>query len=117
MAFLLQLKQVIFSLNFNTCIISNGDKGICRLGRQLCKIFKIDMNINSNLSQQVSRLLTEYLAHLRQSGLSSLSVAVYQTHARDFVKWLHGEFTPGGKLSKKRTKVAASEVVDQARQS
>ena len=64
--------------------------------------------IDTDLSQEVCRLLKDYLSQVSQSGLTSLSVAVYQTHATNFVRWIHGEFIPGQMLSKKRVKTLAA---------
>jgi hypothetical protein len=46
----------------------------------------------------VERALKEYLAEVEASDLAHLTKATYAEHPRNFVRWLKGEFVPGGSL-------------------
>jgi hypothetical protein len=42
-----------------------------------------------------------YIQQVNSSKLTILTKRTYQLHAENFVKWLNGEFTPGGTLEGK----------------
>lgn len=49
---------------------------------------------------EINRLLEMYTAEVESSALKPLAATMYRTHTKNFVRWIEGEFTPGGKLKK-----------------
>ncbi len=44
---------------------------------------------------EIDRLLEEYLNEIENSDLKPLSAQVYKVQSKNFVRWIHGEFSPG----------------------
>jgi hypothetical protein len=50
--------------------------------------------ISPSAQWEVERALKEYLAEVEASELAHLTKATYTEHARNYVRWLKGEFVP-----------------------
>ncbi|WP_025761888.1 hypothetical protein [Dyadobacter tibetensis] len=59
----------------------------------------------SNL-KEIDRLLQMYLKEIEESNLKPLSAQMYQTQSINFVRWINGEFTPGGHAKRSKENVA-----------
>lgn len=46
--------------------------------------------------EEINRLLKLYLKEVSESNLKPLSAQMYQTQSINFVRWIQGDFTPGG---------------------
>jgi hypothetical protein len=53
---------------------------------------------------EINRLLDLYIREIESSELKPLAANIYLTHAKNFVRWINGEFVPGGRLEKNKTK-------------
>lgn len=49
---------------------------------------------------EINRLLETYMTEIESSELKPLAANIYLTHAKNFVRWIEGEFVPGGRLKK-----------------
>jgi len=58
------------------------------------------MKTDKNSFNEISRLLEMYMVEVEASALKPLAANMYRTHTKNFVRWIEGEFTPGGKLKK-----------------
>lgn len=54
------------------------------------------MKTKSVYLEEINRLLAEYLQEIDQSDLKPLSAQVYQVQSKNFVRWINGDFQPGG---------------------
>jgi hypothetical protein len=43
-----------------------------------------------------------YIREIESSELKPLAANIYLTHAKNFVRWINGEFVPGGRLEKNK---------------
>jgi hypothetical protein len=51
---------------------------------------------------EINRLLDMYIREIESSELKPLAANIYLTHAKNFVRWINGEFVPGGRLEKNK---------------
>lgn len=58
--------------------------------------------------EEINRLLKLYLKEVSESSLKPLSAQMYQTQSINFVRWIHGDFTPGGNARSVKTHKAES---------
>ncbi|CAG5000650.1 hypothetical protein DYBT9275_02505 [Dyadobacter sp. CECT 9275] len=54
------------------------------------------MRTEEKYLKEINRLLQLYLKEVSESNLKPLSAQMYQTQSINFVRWINGEFTPGG---------------------
>ncbi|PWJ58676.1 hypothetical protein CLV98_10341 [Dyadobacter jejuensis] len=54
--------------------------------------------------KEIHRLLQLYLNEIEASNLKPLSAQMYQTQSINFVRWISGDFVPGGHLRKAQEK-------------
>jgi hypothetical protein len=47
---------------------------------------------------EIKRLHEQYVKEVEQSGIKPLSIEIYKSHSKNFVRWIDGDFVPGGKL-------------------
>jgi hypothetical protein len=50
---------------------------------------------------EVERALERYEAEVNATPLKELAKTTYLLHARNFVRWLNGDFEPGARLRRK----------------
>jgi hypothetical protein len=62
------------------------------------------MQTDSESLTEINRLLDLYITEIESSGLKPLAANIYLTHAKNFVRWVSGEFVPGGRLEKNKVK-------------
>ncbi|MCF0057008.1 hypothetical protein [Dyadobacter sp. CY356] len=62
------------------------------------------MQTNSESLTEISRLLDMYISEIQSSELKPLAANIYLTHAKNFVRWIEGEFVPGGRLEKNKAR-------------
>ncbi|WP_159473942.1 hypothetical protein [Dyadobacter sp. 3J3] len=60
------------------------------------------MQTDSESLTEISRLLDMYISEIQSSELKPLAANIYLTHAKNFVRWIEGEFVPGGRLEKNK---------------
>ena len=60
------------------------------------------MRTDNNTLQEIVKLHAEYVKEVQESGIKPLSVEIYKTNSHNFVRWIKGEFTPGGSKSKRK---------------
>ncbi|MDQ6481802.1 hypothetical protein [Dyadobacter sp. LHD-138] len=65
------------------------------------------MQTDQHSFSEINRLLEKYMTEIEASELKPLAANIYLTHAKNFVRWIEGEFTPGGRLEKNKEKVAS----------
>ena len=58
------------------------------------------MQTDLNSFTEINRLLEKYVTEIESSELKPLAANIYLTHAKNFVRWIEGEFVPGGRLKK-----------------
>ncbi|SEI73913.1 hypothetical protein SAMN04487995_1958 [Dyadobacter koreensis] len=58
------------------------------------------MKTDENSFTEINRLLEKYMSEIESSELKPLAANIYLTHAKNFVRWIEGEFVPGGRLKK-----------------
>ena len=54
---------------------------------------------------EINRLLDMYIREIESSELKPLAANIYLTHAKNFVRWINGEFVPGGRLEKNKIRL------------
>ena len=47
---------------------------------------------------EIKRLHEQYVKEVEQSGIKPLSIEIYKSHSKNFVRLIDGDFVPGGKL-------------------
>ncbi|MCF0057228.1 hypothetical protein [Dyadobacter sp. CY356] len=47
---------------------------------------------------EIKRLHEQYVKEVEHSGIKPLSIEIYKSHSKNFVRWIDGDFVPGGKL-------------------
>lgn len=62
------------------------------------------MHTDSESIVEINRLLDIYISEIESSELKPLAANIYLTHAKNFVRWIEGEFVPGGRLEKNKGK-------------
>ncbi len=62
------------------------------------------MQTDSESLSEISRLLDMYISEIQSSELKPLAANIYLTHAKNFVRWIEGEFVPGGRLEKNKVR-------------
>ncbi|MBE9464176.1 hypothetical protein ACFP1I_06730 [Dyadobacter subterraneus] len=62
------------------------------------------MQTDSESLTEISRLLDMYINEIQSSELKPLAANIYLTHAKNFVRWIEGEFVPGGRLEKNKVR-------------
>lgn len=62
------------------------------------------MQTDSESLSEISRLLDMYISEIQSSELKPLAANIYLTHAKNFVRWIEGEFVPGGRLDKNKVR-------------
>ena len=62
------------------------------------------MQTDSESLTEISRLLDLYISEIQSSELKPLAANIYLTHAKNFVRWIEGEFVPGGRLEKNKVR-------------
>lgn len=62
------------------------------------------MQTDSESLTEISRLLDMYISEIQSSELKPLAANIYLTHAKNFVRWIEGEFVPGGRLEKNKVR-------------
>jgi hypothetical protein len=55
------------------------------------------MRVNTKTLQEVEEALREYERDVQASDLTPSTKRTYLSHAKDFVRWLKGDFVPGGR--------------------
>tara|TARA_R110002124_G_scaffold171335_2_gene339026 strand:+ start:332 stop:529 length:198 start_codon:yes stop_codon:yes gene_type:complete len=58
------------------------------------------MKTNQVCLSEIERLLKLYLKEIEESNLKPLSAQMYQVQSVNFVRWINGDFTPGGNAKK-----------------
>jgi len=62
------------------------------------------MQTDLNSFSEINRLLDKYMMEIESSELKPLAANIYLTHAKNFVRWIEGEFVPGGRLEKNKSR-------------
>jgi hypothetical protein len=58
------------------------------------------MKTDSKILDEIKRLHEQYVQEVEFSGIKPLSIEIYKSHSKNFVRWIDGDFIPGGKLKK-----------------
>jgi hypothetical protein len=58
------------------------------------------MKTDSKILDEIKRLHDQYVQEVEFSGIKPLSIEIYKSHSKNFVRWIDGDFIPGGKLKK-----------------
>lgn len=61
------------------------------------------IQIRAEALREVEEALERYEAEVQASRLSASAKETYLGHTRHFVRWLKGDFVPGGTLGPRRT--------------
>jgi hypothetical protein len=64
------------------------------------------MQTDQNSFTEINRLLEKYMSEIESSDLKPLTANIYLTNAKNFVRWIEGEFTPGARIRKQQTEYA-----------
>jgi hypothetical protein len=56
------------------------------------------MHVSSSTLQEIEAALREYEREVESSNMTPSTKGTYLRHAEHFVKWLKGEFVPGGRM-------------------
>ena len=65
------------------------------------------MQTDHNSLTEINRLLEKYMSEIESSNLKPLTANIYLTNAKNFVRWIEGEFTPGARIKKQRNEYAS----------
>ncbi|MCF0055132.1 hypothetical protein [Dyadobacter sp. CY356] len=60
------------------------------------------MKTNSQHLARINDLLVQYKQEIEGTTMKPLSKKTYTIHAQNFVRWISGEFVPGGNLNTKQ---------------
>lgn len=55
------------------------------------------MKVSSKTLQEIEAALREYEREVQVSNMTPFTKHTYLLHSENFVKWLKGEFVPGGR--------------------
>jgi hypothetical protein len=66
------------------------------------------MKTDSQTLLEIKKLHDQYVQEVEFSGIKPLSVEIYKSHSKNFVRWIGGEFEPGAKLKRTAAGMAAS---------
>lgn len=55
------------------------------------------MHVSNKALQEIEAALREYARQVEVSNMTSSTKHTYLLHSANFVKWLKGEFVPGGR--------------------
>ncbi|MBE9461255.1 hypothetical protein ACFP1I_20715 [Dyadobacter subterraneus] len=58
------------------------------------------MKTDNKTLLEIKRLHEQYVKEVEYSGIKPLSIEIYKSHSKNFVRWIDGDFVPGGKLKK-----------------
>lgn len=58
------------------------------------------MRTDSQTLTEIRKLHDQYVQEVEFSGIKPLSIEIYKSHSKNFVRWIEGEFVPGAKLKK-----------------
>lgn len=58
------------------------------------------MKTDSKTLTEIQKLHDEYVREVEFSGIKPLSIEIYKSHSKNFVRWIGGDFVPGSKLKK-----------------
>ena len=58
------------------------------------------MKTDSKTLTEIQKLNDEYVREVEFSGIKPLSIEIYKSHSKNFVRWIGGDFVPGSKLKK-----------------
>lgn len=56
------------------------------------------MKTDNQTLLEIKRLHEQYVKEVEFSGIKPLSIEIYKSHSKNFVRWIDGDFVPGGKL-------------------
>ena len=59
-------------------------------------------NIEPDVLRKIEQAVEDYVRAVEDSPLSYESKKTYKEHPRNFVRWLNGEFEPGGSVRARR---------------
>lgn len=54
--------------------------------------------MNNEMYKELEKLLEKYTKEVENSDLKENTKKTYLLHSRNFVRWIKGDFTPGGTL-------------------
>jgi hypothetical protein len=60
------------------------------------------MKTDIDTLQEIIKLHAKYVQEVQESGIKPLSIEIYKTNSHNFVRWIKGEFVPGGSKSKRK---------------
>lgn len=58
------------------------------------------MRTDSQTLTEIKKLHDQYVQEVEFSGIKPLSIEIYKSHSKNFVRWIGGEFVPGSKLKR-----------------
>jgi hypothetical protein len=58
------------------------------------------MKTDINTLAEIKKLHDQYVQEVEFSGIKPLSIEIYKSHSKNFVRWIGGEFVPGSKLKR-----------------
>lgn len=58
------------------------------------------MKTDNKTLNEIKRLHEQYVKEVEFSGIKPLSIEIYKSHSKNFVRWIDGDFVPGGKLKR-----------------
>lgn len=58
------------------------------------------MKTDSKTLIEIKKLHDQYVKEVEFSGIKPLSIEIYKSHSKNFVRWIDGDFVPGAKLKK-----------------
>ncbi|WP_254562540.1 hypothetical protein [Dyadobacter diqingensis] len=68
------------------------------------------MKTDSQTLTEIKKLHDQYVQEVEFSGIKPLSIEIYKSHSKNFVRWIGGEFVPGSKLKKTAAGIEAQSV-------
>lgn len=60
------------------------------------------MKTDNDTLSEILKLHELYVREIEISGMKRLSADIYKINSLNFVRWIRGEFIPGGKVQKNR---------------
>jgi len=58
------------------------------------------MKTDNKTLTEIQKLHDQYVQEVEFSGIKPLSMEIYKSHSKNFVRWIGGDFVPGAKLKK-----------------
>ncbi len=60
------------------------------------------MRTDNDTLSEILKLHELYVQEIEISGMKRLSADIYKINSLNFIRWIRGEFGPGGKVQKNR---------------